>query len=96
MWIINLFKYEIFIITNSANKTKTFNNIANKVKYCIEGFSTKNYLLGNDLTSVCDDICFSDNIKIDIINNTCIDSCKNNGYQYEYNNICYHSCPKGT
>ena len=85
-----------FVIESPVNKTNTFKNISSYVKFCIEDSSAKNYLLGNDLTSVCDDSCFSENIKIDIINNICIDSCIDYGYQYEYNNICYHSCPNGS
>ena len=85
-----------FVIESPVNKTNTFKNICSYVKFCIEDSSAKNYLLGNDLTSVCDDSCFSENTKIDIINNICIDSCIDYGYQYEYNNICYHSCPNGS
>ena len=71
-----------FVIESPVNKTNTFKNICSYVKFCIEDSSAKNYLLGNDLTSVCDDSCFSENIKIDIINNICIDSCIDYGYQY--------------
>ena len=40
------------------------------------------------------DICFTPNIKIDINNKQCIESCLNNKYEYELNNICYNECPK--
>ena len=31
--------------------------------------------------------------KIDIINNTCIESCIGYGFKYEYNNLCFNDCP---
>ena len=33
---------------------------------------------------------------IDINKSECIHSCKNQGYNYECNNICYNECPEGS
>ena len=41
----------------------------------------------------CSDICFNKNIKIGNDSNECVTSCKENGYDYEYLNICFHQCP---
>ena len=60
---------------------------------CINDEYTQNYLSEINRVSNCSDECFKKNIKIDIINNTCIESCIINGYHYELNNICYTKCP---
>ena len=31
-----------------------------------------------------------------MVNNKCIDSCYENGYKYELDNICYNECPEGS
>ena len=82
-----------FQFDNLKNTTKAFNGISSIVKYCYKGSSSKDFILENK-ASDCSDDCFKKNIKIDITNNKCVDSCKNN--EYEYNNICYHECPRGT
>ena len=86
-----------FQIKNPVNKNYAFDKISGNVKYCIQDDATKNYLIP-DKESICDDDCFNENIKIDINNNDCIETCsgkKYNGnfYKYEYNNICYVQCP---
>jgi hypothetical protein len=52
--------------------------------------------LSNNNPPNCSDKCFDKNIKLDIINNGCLKSCDEKGYDYEFNNICYNKCPKGT
>ena len=85
-----------FKIKNTVNITDVFKRISPYVKFCLEDSETKNYLFsGNNKESNCDDDCFKENIKIDIVNNSCIESCKNNGFNYEFNNICYYECPTG-
>ena len=81
---------------NKTNISQTLILVPNNVKFCIENEDTQNYLLQNEKFSNCSDICFSDNIKIDILNNTCTESCKGMGYNHEYNNICYEKCPENT
>ena len=71
-----------------------FNGISENVKYCIEDNETRYLLLGNH-TSNCSDYCFNTDIKLDINNNSCIESCNESGYLYEYNHIC-SECPEGT
>ena len=44
--------------------------------------------------SICHDKCFDDKKKIDLTNKKCVDSCKDN--EYEYNTICYKECPEDT
>ena len=89
---LNLYQFKM---ESPINKTDAFEQINPKVKYCIKDIETKNYLLGNDTISVCSDTCYNENnFKIDIINNTCVESCPNE--RYEYYNICYNRCPKGT
>ena len=90
---LNLKSFE----TNSkTNILQTLELVPNNVKFCIENEATQNYLLQNEKFSNCSDICFNDNIKIDILNNICIESCISKGYNYEYNNICYNACPENT
>ena len=78
-----------------VNKTWAFSGISPIVKYCINDNKTKYFLIGEQI-SLCSDICFQPNIKIDLNNNICLESCFENGYNKEYNNICYYECPKGT
>ena len=56
----------------------------------------KQYLSSLNKNNICDDRCFTSNIKIDINKNECINSCKDNRYSYECNNICYNECPEGS
>ena len=46
----------------------------------------------------CSNVCFQNSqSKLIIEKYTCIDNCtKDDQYQFEYNSICYESCPKGT
>ena len=77
--------FDLFQLNNSLiNKNKIFEGISKSVKYCFKDEETRYFLLGNQ-TSDCSDDCFIENIKIDINNNSCIKSCNESGYQYEYN-----------
>ena len=84
-----------FIIDASINISNAFNTESSYIKYCIEDINTINHLSGI-ININCTDICFQENMKIDITNNICIESCLNTENNYEYNNICYNKCPKGT
>ena len=67
------------------------------LKICIKDTDTQYYLLSYSKTSNCSDDCFKTDMKLDINNKKCLDSClKSNYYHYEYENICYNECPKGT
>ena len=67
-------------------------------KICSQQTDMINYLTQENLNdrNQCSNICFRNNIKIPYDSNECITSCKNKGYEYEYLNICYHSCPDFT
>ena len=93
---LNLFPLNL---NNSINvNQQPFVDINKQVQYCIEDNDTQQYLLEKfNITSNCSDICFTgNNKKVDIINNTCIESCLQNGFAYEYNNICFEKCPYDT
>ena len=86
-----------FFQVNTNNNIQNHNTSPAGLKYfCIEDTQTKTKLSINSDTLDCSHICFRDNIKIDSSTKECIDSCANNGYQYEYNNICRNDCPLGT
>ena len=88
---LNIFSFKL---DRSVNITTAFTGINPNVKYCIYDNDTKTFLLGIDKISECSDPCFNENNKkVDIINNTCIESCKNNGFNYEYKTLCYEICP---
>ena len=83
-----------FKLTDSVNKDFIFSNISSYIKYCINDSYTEN-LLGID-NNDCSHPCFKKNRKLDLYNKTCTELCINNKILYEYNNICYTKCPKGT
>ena len=87
-------------INDNTETEESFDLINPNVIICSNESRMKNYLSSNNLTknliNNCSDICFKKNIKLDIVNNECIFECKNNGYNYSYNNICYKECPNGT
>ena len=70
----------------------TFRDHPTTTKYCIEDSYTINKFL-SDKTVDCSNFCFQKNIDIDFENDKCI--CNEN-YKFEFNNICYQSCPQNT
>ena len=92
---LNLYSFKLYNVLNISN---VFRNVdTNNIKICINDNYTKSLLFENNIISECEDSCFNEiNKKIDIINNTCIESCKNNGFQYEFNTICHEECPNQT
>ena len=91
---LNIYSFEI---NEKTNKSSSFTNLPSNIKICANKLNMKNYLSSINITNNCSDICFQENIKVDINNNQCINSCKENGYNYEYANICYQdSCPENT
>ena len=83
-----------FHMDDALTKDKSFDYLSSYSKYCAIDEYTINYLTNINKEINCSHICFNKNTKIDIINNACIESCINNRYHYELNNICYHECPK--
>ena len=77
-----------------------FVNTNTKLIYCFNKgemkAEIKNFL--TNFKNDCDDACFTNNQnKFIVEKNQCIDNCyKDDTYRFEYNSICYVSCPKGT
>ena len=89
------FKY--LTVFEELNLRKTFDYVTSNTKFCLIDEYTQNYLLNsNGFSSNCSDICFQKNIKLDIFLKECIETCQEHNYDYECNNICYHSCPDNT
>ena len=93
---LNLYSFKIdtslTIETNNA-----FNDNITNLKICINDPDTRTFLFGqDDIGNDCDDICFNSNSKIDIINNICIQTCSEKGFNVDYNKICYKECPEYT
>ena len=66
-------------------------NISNNLKYCTKNI-LKEYLELSEIE--CSDTCFEKNIKLIVEEHSCLPSYRNNhNYQYEFNNICYNTCP---
>ena len=70
----------------------TFKDHPETTKYCIEDSYTKEFLLG-DKTVDCADLCFQENVEVDLEKDICI--C-NEKYKFEFNNNCYQICPENT
>ena len=92
---LNIYSLEI---NNNTDMSSTFSSPSPYLKICANQNQMKAYLstLSYITYNNCSDICFNPNIKLDIGKNECIISCKDNGYQFEYNNICYNQCPENT
>ena len=81
----------------NLTKNHIFDGISSNVKFCISDINAKIFLLGENEISICSNTCFNEsNLKVDLYAKLCVESCLNNGYEYEYNNICNNKCPKGT
>ena len=87
---------------NTLSVTKA-NNIfsgCQNIMYCINETITSEKIISQikSFNSSCLTICILYSNKNFIIEkNKCIDNCKNDDtYKYEYNNLCYFSCPNGT
>jgi len=80
----------LFKLDKEVSRSYYDGGMSETVKICSDE-NTNTYL---GLTLDCSDTCFQDNIKIGYNFDKCTTSCKNEGYDYEYNNICYStSCP---
>ena len=91
---LNLYSFDI---NNQTNMTSAFNALPSNLKICATKNNIKDYLSRLNINNICSDICFNKNIKLDIIEDECINSCKDKVYNHELNNICYNnSCPEGS
>ena len=91
---LNIPSLEKFSNSDMTNTFLLYSN--NPYKVCAKQENMKKYLSEQNIINNCDDICFKNNIKIGFNNNICIESCKENGYDFEYLNICYNECPEYT
>ena len=93
-------KYFNTLAVNSSNSRSMFENVKNTLLYCINNNSTsKNFKtqLSNYNQTNCSVLCSINSHKYILDKNKCINSCVNdNENQYEYNDICYSTCPDGT
>ena len=82
------------------NVTDMFLYSNKNIIYCINENTTsliKNEIKSLNTSNDCSNICFQNNIKIDLENKRCVYNCLNNSpFVYEYRNICYRSCPVNT
>ena len=96
---LNLINFDTSSIYDSGYSDMFHNYNANLV-YCINETKIKNKIISQLPTgqNQCSNICFSNsNPKFIIDKNTCIENCSSDSeYQYEYENLCYSSCPNGT
>ena len=81
---------------NTSIMARTFDNCSSFLKICSKQNKMKNYISSKKLNNNCSHDCFKQNMKIGNDSNTCISSCKEQGYNFEYLNICYKNCPKYT
>ena len=90
---LNFLNLKNFIISNDIDVStfeETFIYIPNSANYCLEDESTKTKLIGQTVSD-CNDTCFQENMKFDMEENTCKESC--NEEQYELNKECYNQNP---
>ena len=87
-----------FIIKENTSINHIFYSDPQNLKICINDEESRNKLISeySTLDFNCSNICFNENIKIDLSNNQCVESCKGRDYKYEYNDYCYENCPNKT
>ena len=94
MVYINLYSFKI---NNSVPIQDIFDKPSPYVKICVNDLETKQMLQTLITTQIdCNDICFKENIKIDLKQNRCVEFCNESEYRYEYNHFCYNKCPDNT
>ena len=85
-----------FHLSDSVSMDNAFDSLSSYIKVCANDENIKNILSQKGINNDCFNSCFKPNIKLDIVNNTCRESCLDYGYKYEFNNICYNECPEGS
>ena len=75
-----------------------FTDINPNIKFCIESSNVISSQISSNYINNCSDICFQiENPKIIKEKQICIDNCSFDlEFPYEFNNICYQSCPLDT
>ena len=88
-----------FILSSKSKFVSLLDDCNPNLKYCINdnNNSLLSYINSNyDFQeNNCDDICFYKHKKIIFETKTCILNCEGI-YKFEYNNLCFSSCPNGT
>ena len=91
-----------FVIPNNSI-TKFFSNTSNNLIFCIDEEKNQEIisflkLQNSNYYNNCSDICFNKTIKVKITENKkCSFDCINDDiYKFQYNNLCYKSCPNHT
>ena len=70
-----------------------FNELDSNLKLCIDDTTTKTKIFGSKYALNCNNVCFNENIKVDIELNKCVEECDEN--KFEYNKICNSTCLSG-
>ena len=92
-----------FDTTFVTNMNDMFEGCNDYLIYCIDNNSKTtqilNYLYNSSYifkyNNNCSDICFDSYKKLILDTKKCVYNCTDN-FSFEYNNICYSSCPNGT
>ena len=85
-----------FQLNNKTTANQIFTGISPNVKTCINDLNLLDIFSNISNISNCSDICFEKDIKLDLNTSECLNSCNDNGYNYEYGGICYNECPEVT
>ena len=85
-------KLNHFKIKGGVYYQNVFNSVSSNLKVCIENGNTIN-LLQSYVNINCEDICFKNDIKINLATNSCIEHCYASDNKFELNNLCYKICP---
>ena len=90
---LNLNSTKFKLKDESVKSEDIFYNTSSDTKFCINDANLREKLSSYGKISNCSDICFKKNIKIDLTNKLCVESCQNK--KYEENNICLNECKIG-
>ena len=94
MIYINLYSFKI---NKDVPILDIFCNPSPYLKICVNDLETKKILQTQvEIPIDCNDICFRENINIDLNQNRCVEYCNESEYKYEYNHFCYNECPDKT
>ena len=88
---LNIYSLEI---NNETITNKTFNNLPKNLTICSNQPLMQKFLTSIKRAYNCSDTCFEKGINLDITTNKCINSCKDNKYNFTNNGICYNQCPE--
>ena len=93
---LNLYNFKTTSLNVYQHVQKIIEN--KKTIYCLNNVEfTDKIKIPSNIINNCSDFCFINPHKIIYETKKCIDYCINdNRYKFEYNNICYSSCPFGT